>query len=98
MPKAIGEARRGAVGERHPARVCVRNGELPFAREYAIMGLREAQGEGAAVRSRPMTAIYNGFCFCMVLLAGAFRLVGKQARHFSYNSIIFVLFTAAITL
>ena len=62
------------------------------------MGLREAQGEGAAVRSRPMTAIYNGFCFCMVLLAGAFRLVGKQARHFSYNSIIFVLFTAAITL
>lgn len=50
------------------------------------------------MRSRPMTAIYNGFCFCMVLLAGVFRLVGKQARQFSYNSIIFVLFTAAITL
>lgn len=50
------------------------------------------------MRNRPLTAIYDVFCCCLVLLAGIIRLIGKQERLFSYNSVIFALFTAAITL
>ena len=50
------------------------------------------------MHGRSRTAVYNGCSLLLVLLAVGIRVVGRQTRLFSYNTAIFMLFTAAILL
>lgn len=50
------------------------------------------------MRGSRETGIINTLCIALVLMAGVFRIIAKKIQPFSYNIVIFALFTVAVML